>query len=85
MNRDDNPDVTMVHLEEEKLFFPTHSKGGYGMTDVQMIHLTVKKLRARGPLYVRALSVWHGMDAEFFSHWENFCTTIDKQYVEMLS
>ena len=50
-----------------------------------MIRLAVKKMRAYGHLLERALSVWHGKDAEFCYHWVNFCTTINKQYVEMLA
>ena len=85
MNQDDQQEVMMVLLEQEQLFFLAHPEGGRGMTDVQMISLTVEKMRACGPLYGRALSVWHSKDSEFCRHWKNFCTTINDQYVEMLA
>ena len=75
----------VVHLEQEQLFFIPTPRKGYGMTGVQMIRLAVEKMRARGPLYGRTLSLWHVKDAEFLCHWATFCTTIDKHYMEMLA
>ena len=85
MNRDDPPEVMMVHLEQEQLFLLTHSEGGHRMTGVQMIHLAVEKLRACGPFYGSALSVWHGKDTNFCRHWVNFRTAIHEKYGEMLA
>ena len=85
MNQDYPPEVMMIHLEQEKLIFLVHLEGGRVMTDVQMTHLAVKRLRACLSLYGRALSVWHGKDAEFRRHCAKFCTTIEKQYVEMFA
>ena len=55
------------------------------MSEVQLIHHAIQKLRACGPLYGRALSVWNSKDSDYPKVWANFCATIDKQYVEMLA
>ena len=68
----------IVHLEQEQLFPLAHLKRDRAMTDVQMIRLVVEKLRACGPLYGIALSVWHATDLELFRHWANFCTTTNE-------
>ena len=65
----------MVSLEQEQLFFLAHPEGGREL----------QKLRACGPLYGRALSVWNSKDSHYQKVWANFHATIEEQYVEMLA
>ena len=75
----------MVSLEQEQLFFLAHPEGGRKLSEVQLIRHAIKKLRACGPLYGRALSVWNSKDSDYRKVWANFCATIEEQYVEMLA
>ena len=65
MNRDDPPEVMMVGLEQEQLFFLAHPEGGRELSEVQLIRQAIQKLRACGPLYGRALSVWNSKDSHY--------------------
>jgi len=72
-------------LEQEQLFFLAHPEGGRELSEVQLIRHAIQKLRACGPLYGRALSVWNSKDSDYRKVWANFRATIEEQYVEMLA
>ena len=84
MDRDDPPEVMMLHIEEIQLFFLAYPDGNHGYTNVQMICQAVKNLQALVHLYAKALTSWHREDPDHHKVWNNFKDFMHTQYEMML-